>query len=399
MRPTPVSAYRDAFPPGEWESPSPFVAGCISIATILQAATLDRSGATGAVDRAAHLAGELLPASVLRYGCRYEPIGVSTPVSALRTLVEHLEQRERYFVALAGHILDSLALLYPPDEIEGIRVLASRLRNASLRGLDDLRMERSRRLVEIGRKLHNEEVLFRGWGGIGGYAQIRGNMPYVRRALAREAKHAERVNDPRMQSIGMASRALAKGLSDDLAGCIELYWGALSLADHPELRFLFLGNVAHALYLSGHFRASRAARALVLRARPDVNTVFINLGGYAVACAGLRDVTGAAWASNEALRLSKLRGAARGAAQGLIGCADACAELGLLGLGKELRDAGLRIAEALGYHDLRFRTQPAVAPSPVRRDTLFRGAAEAAIASIVEQAPDGVPDDFTLVPG
>jgi hypothetical protein len=166
------------------------------------------------------------------------------------------------------------------------------------------------------------------------------------------------------------------------------------MADHPLSRSNILTNLGETLYRGGHYAAARAARALALGTEPASHPVFVTLGGYAACCAALGDIEGVKWASGQAIRLAEGARASRQLAQGLMGCADACGEIGLRDVAKDLYDRGRAMADQYGFHDLQFRADPS-APRAQSQAPAAQADAEV-LASIVEMAPDGVALDTVL---
>ena len=86
----------------------------------------------------------------------------------------------------------------------------------------------------------------------------------------------------------------------------------------------------------------------------------------------------------------------RSIAQGLFGCADACAEVGLTDLAVSLYRSAHEMADAQGYHDLRF-WEDFKQPKGRKRVSLDVGADEVR-RSVLELAPEGVSSKRILVP-
>lgn len=399
LRQTAIAAYREDLPGGDWEPPSPHLAGVIAIASLLQATTEasapdDRSRG---LLRAADMTRELLGPEVVAMGCRTDPAGLDGPVDVLRLLGERTEVSYAHHRVLAGHIYESLRGLLPRVSLESGRVLAHEIRNAALRGQDALTLARAKTLVRIGRQLRNDELLFRGWSGIGSIAQLRGNIPRGYKLRQRSLRYAERSGEARPISLALVNMAAVLGMLGRYDESVACGWRALQLNDHPDLRAIALGDLGETFYRTGHIAASRAARAVALKLNLDFNAVFVNLGGYAATSAILGDLVGATWASLQALALAEKHKPTQGLAQGLLGCADACGHIGLDDLARKLYQRGLQIADAKGYHDLRFRADPTQRVLERFAVHSFDGAAEEARRSIFELAPDGVSHDFTLV--
>jgi hypothetical protein len=395
LRPSPLAAYRAGLQPDRWEPPTAHLADCIVIAEILQAATKSRSSAKRAamIERAAGIACGLMTPEQVAFGCRQDPIDVTGPVAVIRTLIEEMELPGLGNRHLSEHILESLSLLFPLHSAEGGRILGTRSRNAGSMGEEELRFERARMLLAVGREVGDDSLLVKAWGQIAGYREARGNLPKSERAAFRETKYAMRSRDPRLISHSMMALGVVRGMRGDLEGSVEYLWRALNIADHPRVRAGILANLGETLYRSGHFRAARAARALSVQAGMDVSHLLVSLGGYAVCCAALDDSGGVTWASSHAIAIADKYPPNRGTAQGLLGCADACGEVGLDHIGQLLYRRGLAIAEAHGYHDLRFRADPRTRHRERQPARQFLGEAEEARKSIVRMAPDGVAAD------
>ena len=391
-----VAAYRSGLLNGRWEAPSPFLAASISVASILQAATLERSeaGRERTIAQAEEWAAAALPPSLRALGSYLDPSDVESPTRAIRTLTELLARHAKQAHSLGNHILDSLALLYPLQSLEGGRILSHSMRTAMRGGRLDLAFDQGRILLGLGRRLRSDELLAKSWMCLFMYGNMRGNLPLMDRANRRSLKHVTPLNDRRLLAEALAHRGVLYGLRGDYGGSVEVCWRSVQLTDYPLARNYTLANIAETLYRSGHFRASRAARAQLLPHCTEPNILFICLGGYAVCCAELGDDAGVIWASNQALALLENVQMDRGVAQGLLGCANACGRVGLDELSRTLYQRGLRLADTHGFHDLRFLPDPTAGPR--RTAAPFSGAAEEARRSIVELAPDGVSPDLVL---
>lgn len=324
-----------------------------------------------------------------------EPVGYTSPLSPFRGLMDQMERRERH-LALSRHILESLGILFPPDTIEGGHVLRSRSINDQFSGREDLALARCRHLIGLGRRLRNDDLLRRAWSGIRGVSQARGNLPATERALRRERKYTERLGDPRLMFVVLGSEAYVHGQRGNYQASMEACWGAYQVADDVLKRAYVIANIAETLYRAGQFEAARAARAIALGFPTEIGAQIINLGGYAMTCAAVKDLAGVRWAGEQALRLTDDGRKTRGIAQGLLGCAEACGKVGLDKLASTLFERGLAIANTHGYHDLRFIPDPThrEGPPPVQP---FSGIAEEARKSILELAPTGVPTTPVLV--
>lgn len=401
LRQSPVAAYRDDLGQAPWEPPSPLAAAGISIAVLLQAAMHEPSPADRElmIGQAAHVAATVVPLEDLVNCYRYDAHGTASAGATLRSFAELLE--DGHFQNLARDIIDSLTLLYADDSVERGRTIMSHLRRAITNGEDDLVLARGKSLVAMGRRLRNAELLSFGWVGAACHAQLHGNLPRLERAAARAMKYARRTNDGYVLAMAENLAGVAAGLRGNLQASIEAFWRALQLTHHRKLRWMTLSSLAHSLYQAKDFRASRAARAMVVMNGGDINSRCSSLGGYAVSCAALGDRAGARWAAEQALAIHNsrnLRGmrTSRDIAQGLLGCAEACGQVGLDDLGRELYRRGMAIADAHGYHDLRFKPDPTVRAESRAAVPLVGGAQEAR-DYFVRMAPDGVAADFTLV--
>lgn len=400
FRPSAIEAYRSGLPNGEWVTPSTLVAGCISIATVLAAAAEDEPTVARAegLERAAVLAEELLGRDAIHLGCYNDPLGLNGPVDKLRLLVESVERADGYSPQLAEHLLDSLAALHPLHSLAGGRILAHRMRTVALDGDESLATERARMLVRVGHRLASDELQFRGWTGLAGLSQMRGNFPQAGRLREHALRFAQRTGEPRLISMALHGKAGFLGARGEHAAGVELSWQALTLSDHPHARRMILSHLAEAMYRTGHFAASRAARARVLQDPAHRSTMFIDLGGYAVSCAALEDLPGVTWASQQLVRLAQDQSGSRGLAQGLLGCAAAYGQLGLDDLARPFYVRAIEMSDRHGYHDLRFTPDPTMRVAGKVTTRRLTGTADAVRQLITELAPNGVPADLALVP-
>jgi hypothetical protein len=398
FRISPLAAHAADMALGRWAPPTPVVAGAITVAAILHAATRDRAVARKAVERAGSIARELLTPEDLRFGCTNDPVGLDGPVAAVRTLVQHVKFRENAAAALTRHILESLLALVPRDSVDRGRVLSSLVSHGYEQTGYGLRTERITEVIRLGQALRSHELMYRGWSQLAAEYLVRGNLPGMERCARKTVKHAARMGDSRAMANATGHIGVITGMRGDPAGSVKILWAAVKGADHPHLRWLLLSNLGETLYRAGHFRESRAARAVAFKLAIEVNAVSVALGGYAACCAAMGDAAGVKWAVTQATRIACTRPPSRGIAQGLMGCADACAEVGLDDLARSLHRRGHDMATSFQFHDLTFRADPttrAKKPKLVQ----FGGDAAKTLDSIVELAPDGMPSDSVLVPG
>jgi tetratricopeptide (TPR) repeat protein len=250
-------------------------------------------------------------------------------------------------------------------------------------------------ILRLGRQLRSQELVTYGWRYYASAAFHAGNLPLAEKYHRRMVKHADRFGDSRMSFVAALTDGVILGRHGDYAGSIERLWEAFTLADFDWIRGQAMANLGETLYRIGHFRAARAARSAALRMTPARYALLVNLGGYAVCSAALGDARGVQWAVS---RTRSLVGKENqlGMAQGLLGCADACAMVGLDGLARELYDDGIKRAIAGGYHDWAFRPNPVVnRPLPPGAQRLI-GQAEKASQKVTDLAPEGVADDLEL---
>jgi hypothetical protein len=325
-----------------------------------------------------------------------DPIGAGSPTSALRAFVQQLNVRNH--LQLGAHIVESLFIMSEPGSIEHGRLLMQLASQAGLAGEDDLLSARGKVLFALARDLRSDELLLDAWIQQNAFRYSRGNFPAWGMAVRRCVKYAERLGDPRLMALALNMRMTVMGEQGDLGGAIAEGWRGVEMCDHPELRQRLLVNIGEALKRSGHYRAARAAGASLLESPLERGVLLSVLGAYAESCAGLGDRAGVGWATQHALaRTTDPKRGARGPAQGLMGCADACAKVGLDALAREAFARSMAIAEAKGYHDLRFHTAPKVQTATRDAALPFSGSAEQARRSIVDLAPDGVPLTLDLV--
>ena len=394
LRLSALEAYAQSFPAGQWEAPSPFLAAAIEIATRLQAATmLSGTERFAVLARCAADAREGLIESGLHpefmLDSALDP-GASTSLRALR-----LQVANRGHKPLAQHLIESLLEIWPPDTLEYGRTLDVLRLAAVIEGDSELEMAHTKRLLMVGRRLKSDELMFRAWHGAAYNALFRGNLPCFAKRITHGRKHAERTGDPRLLASMHDLFAILAGSRGDYPTALVHHWRAVATADHPFALANLSGNTAETLYRSGHFRAARAARAIALTHSRERSSLLVHLGGYAVCCAALGDIDGVQWAAGQTLKLSVNLQDNRGVVQGLLGIADACGQVGLTDIASDLYTRGMRIADAKGYHDLRFREDPTKSsrPEPVR----LEGDAVEALQAILRLAPDGVSRDLELV--
>ena len=394
LRPSATDAYRQDVGSREWEPPTPYLARSIEIATVLDAATAveDNPDRDMLLIHATHLALELL-APETSIDCWHDFSDANAPTTSLRALVQQL--RLRGHPRLSAHILDSVGVLFPPHSMEGLRILHARAAGAWGDGDEVLLKERAGKMFALARGIGTDEALFHAWTILETTPFQRGNLPAFAKAAARSLKYAIRSKNPRAMSSAYNSISIVHGSRGEFGKAIIANWQAISLSDHPLQLMLILGNTAETLHRAGCYAAARSARAVVLSRKLEIgpNQLFVNLGGYAESCAALGDTSGVRWAAGQTLKLLPAQRQARGIAQGLFGCANACARLGLTNLARPLRAEGMAIADAKGYHDLRLMPEPSVGEAVAPLDA----AADAARQSIEDLAPEGVSMTLELV--
>jgi tetratricopeptide (TPR) repeat protein len=400
LRQSALATYREGLPGGAWEAPPPIVAGCISVATILQSATRASSKAarTRMIERAAAIADEFLTPAERAAGGHFDRVGFDSPALRIRALLEKMEEPGIRHRRLEDHVLQSLGDLYPPSTLDGGMILGARASVARFLSAPELTLERALALFRSARRQKDDALLANAWNQIGAYFEIRGNLPRTERAVRRIVKYAERAGDPRLMTQGFIVLGVARGLRGDYEESVRCLWRAYRTAEHPRLRSSALLNLAETLYRSGHYRAARAARAVILQSRPSNTALVISLGGYAVCCSALGDVHGVVWAAKQLEAIAGRYPESRPLAQGLLGGADACGEVGLNEQARALYERGMAMAEARGYHDLRFRPDPTARVVKRIEVQQLEGEAGRARDSIVRMAPHGVAVDYTPVP-
>ena len=372
------------------------MAGTIAIAAMLHAARREQSstGRQQLLDRATDQMTAMLDPLEASRGCSLDTLVPRSHLRPFYAAVDRLQVKEGAPAALSAHLLESLGALIAPESVEAGRLLSARI----MYGYDDvhneMRTDLSRSLVRLGFKLRNHELLARGWAHLLGRAIVVGNLPQADRATRRSYKHALADGDRRLVASAQNMRGVVAGMRGDVAASIELLWDGLQAADHPSMQSSLLANLGETLYLSGRFREARAARAMVLIARHGKFT-YVSLGGYAVCCAALGDIDGVKWAAGQGMLIASSASPSRQLAQGIMGCADACGEVGLTDLAKALYDRGRAMADAHGYHDLQFRPDPSTR-RPRATPVPLEGAVTSTLESIAELAPDGVPTDAVL---
>jgi hypothetical protein len=390
FRQSAVEAFRDDLGGGEWAPPSPAKAAAISVTAILEAALGEGTGPERErlIRRAAEISRSVSHPDHPATGCWEDPVGVETTIGDIRQLVGILHV-ERTGTRLAWGILERLAALVK-DDIDAARVAASRMAFLMQAGRLDTARDLALPVMLAGRRLGSEEILAKVWFNVVIGAQYRGNFPRVEHACRFAAKHAERLGDPRFLGRVAFIRGAVAGSRGDVAQSVEQSWRAATLFDFDGARAMALGNLAEALYRSGHFRASRAARAVILQHGLPLRAVPISLAGYAQCSAGLGDVAGARWAIEQAIAVAANH-EEPGIAHGLLECANAAAMVGLDDVARRLWRDGIGALDAGGYHELRLFPDPTVERPTLPGRESFVGAAARATESVTELAPDGVP--------
>jgi hypothetical protein len=349
------------------------------------------------IARSARLAEGLLRPEDLRYGALLDRIGTRGELPTLRMLAQLIHFRDRAPATLGLNILQSLRQLVPATSAEGGRLMGTIALYGYESGAYDLRAAMARQVVRLAYTLRDDHLQFLGWITLAGDAYMRGNLPRLERRAMRSLRLARRSGDVRAEGVAMTYSGIAAGMRGDHARATELLWKAYKADDHPRLRQTTLSNLGESLYLAGHFRESRAARAASFQYEQEPNSMCVAIGGYAVCSSALGDVAGVQWAVDQLLSIAGTYRESRGVAQGFLGCADACGEVGLLDLSRTLYQRGREIADRQGFHDLQFRADPAVRPAS-RTTVPFAGEAEEARASIRKMAPNGIALDSVLVP-
>ena len=389
-----LTAFREDHPHEPNPRPTPVEATAIGICTVLE--NSPGEDATQVLERAAAIATAFQrPASLPSSGCYEDAGSVISPTGDIRSLAILLRVVAPRS-ALGTRLLDSLSRVVPAGTVEHGRLIGSRAMNSFIvGGRLELAFAYGEALLKLGRQLRSQELVVYGWRYTASAAFHAGNLPLAEKCHRRMKKHADRFGDRRLSFVAALTDGVMLGRRGDYAGSIERLWEAFTLADFDWIRGQAMANLGETLYRIGQFRAARAARSAALRLTPARYALLVNLGGYAVCSAALGDVRGVEWAVS---RTRSLVGKENdlGMAQGLLGCADACAMVGLDDLARELYDDGMKRAIAGGYHDWTFRPNPVEnRPVPPGAQTMV-GQAERATQHVTDLAPDGVADDLEL---
>jgi tetratricopeptide (TPR) repeat protein len=347
------------------------------------------------LDDAAKMAGELFDPAALAYGCAFDPPKVDrgSSIAVLRLLAEKMENVGT--LNLATSLLEGLAGVLPVDSVNSGRVLAQRARLSWKMGKTDLALARYQHLRRKARKIKNNELVIRSYGGFAALAQLRGNYPAVRRWSELLVSRAELGEYKRLASLGHHGLMLVHTRAGEIKDAITHGWLAFCGREgHQEGQVEILSNIGQLFLEAGRPAIARDAFVRVLGASPSTRVCTPALGGYALTSAALNDHRAVHWAAAEACAISDRPEFGYETASTLLDCASALDAIGEAPYGSVLRARGSTIAQYAGYHELVHRAETAPQLYPSRALTDLPILVEQGIAQLPEVT---LPDHLELV--
>ena len=301
---------------------------------------------------ARRIAQRALTPDQLRQGPGFDEPRRGQRFRSIRTFADHMMHvRGRAF--LANNMLESLVTIVPVTAPERGLLLSQRAALSWYLGDNEIAAERYRKVVLLGTKTRNAELIARGLHGAASVRLSAGNLPAAERLCRRALKFMEGV--PRTAAHVTLKLAIINAVRGHFDIALDYAWRAYKLAKKFEMdRHVVLVNLAQILYDAGHPAASRAAATHLLRQSLPHSQLFGALGTYARASAAMGDSDAVDWCSGQLLELSKPPSFAQHVADSLLECSFALEEVGRTGKANRLRRRAHAIAVHHGYHDIAY---------------------------------------------
>ena len=276
-------------------------------------------------------------------------------------------------------------------------IALSRLARATSKlGHMDIATDQHAIVAQLGREHRIPELEVRGWIGLGGMAQSRGNYPEMGEFAERARELAEREGLTGLARFAHNGLMIVNGVQDRFDEALVHGWAAFraSVGD-PLAEAESVQNLGQLLLLAGRVAEARAAFSAVLARRMPVRVVLLALGGLALASAGTGDVDTVAWAASEVERLAEMPLPRHPLAIALLECATAAMRVTNVDTAERLRRQTKIIADTHGFHEVAIRAEALVGPAPVTPldATVALGRRAAEVAEQVKwMEPERLPD-------
>ena len=328
--------------------------------------------------RARRVARDVLTPRELKDGPYFDEPGPPSPVRVFRMVVDRAIRTGQ--VALANHMLDSLAGMVKPDTLEAGRLLSNRAATSWYGGYRELSLVQYRQLTRLGRRLREPELLARGLHGMMLATWSAGNLPGAVR-LARQAIRAAGTKCPRVASTSTLALAVNAAVKGDFDSALTFAWRSYKLAGQHGQRENALINITQILVDAGYPGAAQVAAKHLLRHRSFIAAPAV-LGAYALASAALGDVAAVEWAVGQALDAAKSPAFQRENADSLLECSFALEQIGRPGRATQIRAKAQALATRHGYHDIAYLAEKGIRRGSPRAPSRITKASEAIVMEI-----------------
>ncbi|MEP6619715.1 MAG: hypothetical protein ABJE47_10375 [bacterium] len=149
---------------------------------------------------------------------------------------------------------------------------------------------RYRETERIGKRCGSDELVMRAWIGYAVLARLRGNYPDCRRWTERAIRMGERRAFKALTGLAHHVAMVSAAVARDFGAAVVHGWTAFLAADgDPAVEGDALVNLAQAMLDAGHTETARAGFAASLSRSTASRHLLPALGGYALACARMRD--------------------------------------------------------------------------------------------------------------
>ena len=336
------------------------------------------------------IARTMVTSEDLRFGPGFDEPGGRMPFKSLRVVADRA-MRIHGNVLLASRILDSLAALIPLESPEGGRLLAQRAAAAFYLSDNELAFERYRRVLTLGRKMGDAELVARGTHGMAASRMTAGNIPEAERMMRRAIALAGK-KYPRVASQSTLKLAIIQATRGDFDGSVVSAWRAYQLARNCEAdRRVVMANLANLLLEAGHPEAALSASVHLLRLSLHHGQRLAVLGTYARAAGELGDRAAVEFCVEKILEAAKPPAYAQSVADALLECSHALDDIGQRAQGTRLRARAQELATRHGYHDIAYLAEYGMRRGKARVHHQPSKATQAIASEVRALEPDDLP--------
>jgi tetratricopeptide (TPR) repeat protein len=314
--------------------------------------------------------------------CFYDDHPATSDVDIVRLLAEHLYAEGRYRIARG--LLDAATWL-ASDETDTGRVLMDKGRNARRQGKLDLAKAQFEAVIQFGRGNRLPEIQARGYLGLAGCAQARGNFEELRRLLPLALRASKRARTKRIEAHVHAALGVGASIAGEYGKAVTHLWHAYQMDGADSLAAQEAGcNLAQVLLESGRNVEARHLASSILQNPVPVRLALPLLGGFAMASARLGLRTEVEWATGQVEHMKVGTKYPREIATALVECAVALESVGQANRGRALDEKAEALAVKHGFYDLTFREAIAAIRTPAPATHPLAGAGARAAESLVQ---------------